>query len=72
VIKATVRKARKPHWCDPCDARSIKVGEFYRSLVVSPYDSEVNSDNPHWWRMKQCKRCAERYDARWRMDDDRR
>lgn len=61
MIKATVRRSRKARYCDSCDRYTIKAGDLYRSLVASPNDNDVNSCNPHWWRIAECALCAERY-----------
>ena len=60
MVKTVVRRARKEHVCSGCNRR-IKVGERYNSGVASPNDREVNSCNPHWWRLKECADCAKRY-----------
>lgn len=67
VTKA-VRKARKPHWCDSCNA-SIKVGDSYLTHTALAGD-DYYEDAVDGFTMKPAKRpirinectdCATRY-----------
>ena len=53
----TVRKAAKGYQCDGCKSQ-IQAGDMYADHVASP----GYVDNDHWWHLRECRPCCERYD----------
>lgn len=58
MTRTTSRKARVGRACDDCSAW-IAPGEKYLEHVAAPDHNDLG--NTHWWRIRECSRCAVRY-----------
>ena len=57
MIRTVEREARTRHFCD-CGI-VIEPGDYYLDHVASPHHGDLA--NEKWWRIRECRDCAERY-----------
>jgi hypothetical protein len=71
MLRASVRRARKPRRCDDVPhadgcTGTIQSGERYAIAVASPQHDDYG--NERWLRMVCCLPCARRYPITWPPD----
>lgn len=57
MIRCSIRRAVKAHYCDECHG-VIAPGDRYRDLAASPHHDDLGNEG--WWRLKDCAACSAR------------